>query len=504
MKLLTPLGFFLESLSIPTVSLSRELHVDASLVSKWKSGKRPLKSNSIYYDTIIDFIMEESEKSDHQILANALSEIFPMEEIDETVDLEPFVRMVLSKKDLVNINMPKVTPNSMGHTVNMSSYEQNKGRRQAISKLLSFAESMPSPGRIIFIDSDEYEWLLEDADFAKQFSNRMMNLMNKGFKARFVIHFYSFKNRLVKFFETFNILVFHPNIEWFYREYYDENAFHFSQFIIDKSISLLGVSTSQNSSTTMVFTDATSIIKQWSMAESVINSCNELFVRFNTEKCKEVVDYVSVIRKRGTVYSYLPSPAFVSTGSALIREILVDNAVDDEKIEKCIELNNSMRNMIRSQYHGLYDIPERIVYIFQYEEMVKRAKNSPFVSCSLSLMSEKPIQVSKLQYAKGLRELALSLEKHDNLEVVLVSENDRVPLPNVPEMNCWCKQNTWIVQMSGEGFRLSDEVSIVNATSIALEKSIRMVPHNRRNKEFVVPLLLELSDELENEFNDIG
>ena len=181
----------------------------------------------------------------------------------------------------------------------------------------------------------------------------------------------------------------------------------------------------------------------------------------------------------------------------------MDNDVDKKNIEKCIELNNSMRNMIRSQYHGLYDIPERIVYIFQLDEMIKRARLSPFISCSLSLMSEKPVQVSKLQYAKGLRELASSLEKHDNLEVVLVNESDKVPLPTVPEMNCWCKQNTWLVQMSRQGFRLSDEVSIVNATSIALEKSIRMVPPNRRNKEFVIPLLLNLSDELENEFNAI-
>ena len=100
--------------------------------------------------------------------------------------------------------------------------------------------------------------------------------------------------------------------------------------------------------------------------------------------------------------------------------------------------------------------------------------------------------------------MAASLEKHDNLEIVLVSENDNVPLPEVPEMNCWCKQNTWLVQMSNEGFRLSDEVSIVNATSIAFEKAIRMVPPNRRNKEYVIPLLLNLSDELEDEFNTVS
>lgn len=39
MKKISPLGFLMESLNIVSASLARELHVDASLVSKWKSGR---------------------------------------------------------------------------------------------------------------------------------------------------------------------------------------------------------------------------------------------------------------------------------------------------------------------------------------------------------------------------------------------------------------------------------------------------------------------------------
>ena len=503
MKVLSPLGFLLESLSIPTVSLSRELHVDASLVSKWKSGKRQLKSNSIYFDPIVNFIINESEKSNHQILSRLLSEIFPMDKIDKNDDLEAFIRIVLSKNELFDNNIPDISSDSMKHCVKVNSYEQNEGRRQAISKLLSIAESMPSPGNIIFIDSDEYECLLEDDDFAVKFCERMKFLLQKGFKARFVIHFYSYKKRLVKFFDKFSILVFHPNIEWYYHEYYDENTLHFSQFIIDKYISLLGVSTSLNNSTTMVFTDSSSVIKHWSIAESIINSSNELFIKFETDKCTEIIDYVNVIRKRGTIYSYLPSPAFISTNKDLVYKILTDNDISKKNIDRCIEINNSMKNMIKSQYHGLYNIPERVVYLFHLEELLKRAHSSKFISCSLSLISKRPILVSKLQYSEALKELAFSLQQYDNLEIVLISENDDVPLPTVPEVNCWCKQNTWLIQMSKEGLRISDEVSIVNATSIALEKSIRMVPPSRRNKESVIFQLMNLSNELKNEFYGI-
>lgn len=84
----------------------------------------------------------------------------------------------------------------------------------------------------------------------------------------------------------------------------------------------------------------------------------------------------------------------------------------------------------------------------------------------------------------------------DNLQVVLVSEKDSISLPAI---NCWCKENTWMAQMDKEGFRLSDEISIVNAASTALEQCIRKVPPERKEKETVRQYLLDLANELEAE-----
>ncbi|MEG0250751.1 MAG: hypothetical protein RR561_07795 [Peptostreptococcus sp.] len=493
---LSPLGFLMESLNIQSVLLSRELHVDASLISKWKSGVRKISSSSIYFDQIVEFILEESKKSNHQILSKLLSEIYPLEDIkdDRVKDL---LIMLLASKEVVYTDQLDIQIDNQQSLVNIASYEQNNGRRKAIMTLLDYAKTMKSAGKIIFIDSEEYDWLLEDIKFAEKFKEEFLALLDRGFEAEFVIHFSSYRKRFIKFFESFNELLFHQNVKWYYYECYDEDVFKFSQFILDKSISLLGISASHESSTTMVFTDTSSIIKHWTMAKTVIANCHELFVNFETEKCDEVLEYVAAIRKRGAIYSYLPVPAFVSTSSNLLEEILRDNNIEERKIDQCLSINKKMRDMIKFQYHGLENVAERVVQIFQLEEMKRRIDNAEFISCSLTLLGDQLVKVSKKQYAQGLKELAHNLEINNNMSVVLLSSVDNVSLPAISEMNCWCKQNTWMIQMDGKGFRISDEVSIVNAASIAFERCIRKVPPERKEKSSVISYLFELSKTLE-------
>lgn len=496
---LSTLGFLLERLNVQTVALSRELHVDASLVSKWKSGDRSLNSKSIYFDDIIHFLMKESKKSSHQVLKKALSEVFPMEIIDSSDSPEPFLIQLLSNPRMVLPDIQKPFLTDAPHTAQVSIFEQNAGRRHAIDKLLSFAEDMPVPGQILFIDSEEYGWLLEDRAFSKRFVLRMIQLLDRGFTARFVIHFSSYRERFLRFFEICNLLLFHRNVEWFYYEYYDENVFNFSFFILNKAISLLGLSADQSVSTTMIFTDTGSIIQHEVLADSVICKCQKLFMNFDPGQCADVVRYISVIRKRGALYAYLPAPAFVSTKTELLYEILKDNQIDSALIKHALSVNQLMRNLVHSQFRGLENRPERLILIFQLEEMTRRAKQRPFISCSLTLLGGKRVQVSQKQYARCIRDLAVSLEKYNNLEIAFMSETDNIPLPNITEMNCWCKQNTWMVQMDQQGFRLTDEVSIVNSASITLERCLRKIPPERKEKEYVAAFLLDFANNVEED-----
>ena len=102
--------------------------------------------------------------------------------------------------------------------------------------------------------------------------------------------------------------------------------------------------------------------------------------------------------------------------------------------------------------------------------------------------------MTKRQIAQEIRHVAQELMQYPRMHIVLASEKDNIRLPSI---NCWCKQNQWMVQMNREGFRLSDEISIVNAAASALENCVRRVPPARKEKQAVYRFLLDLAEELD-------
>ena len=101
------------------------------------------------------------------------------------------------------------------------------------------------------------------------------------------------------------------------------------------------------------------------------------------------------------------------------------------------------------------------------------------------------------QYAEELRNLANMVCNHKHLRIVLASKKDGTFLPNI---NCWCKQNIWMVQMNKKGLRLSDEYNVVSAASSKWEHCIRQIPSERKEPAAVRQVLLEIADKIEENF----
>lgn len=487
----------MDQLNIHTVSMSQSLHVDASLVSKWKSGNRILSPKSVYFEDIISYLLQESTKTLHQNLKNALLDIYPQEKITDDVKLELLLRQLLSSQ------MPqhKLPENKLvsetSSSVSTLIYNENSGRREAVEKMLDFAGTLSNPGEFLFVDSEEFAWLLEDSAFAKKFVRKIENLIHLGFCATFVINHSSYKERLQQLFDECSALIFHRNIDWYYNEYYDRAMLNYSIYILNKAISLLGFSAEMDHST-MIFTDTSLILKHELFARNVIKNCHPLFNYFDISEIRKVIFNVSQFRRNGTLYSFLPSPLFISAAPELLRDILTTNKISASMSKTCLEINQEMFRLISSYLIPSTQTHDSYVYIFQIEELLMRARKGEFISQSLSLSCGRKIVINAHQYATELRNLADALLKYDNLQIILTSQKDHIFLPNI---NCWCKKNIWMVQMNKKGLRLSDEYSIVNAASTKWERCIRQVPSERKNRESVRQILLELAEQIERKNN---
>lgn len=181
---------------------------------------------------------------------------------------------------------------------------------------------MTEPGEFIFIDTDGFNWLLEDEIFAEQFTNRMEKLLLKGFHAKIVLHYSDNKEKFNRLFYACGTLIFNSNLDWYFYENYDEATMYFSFFIINHAVSILSLSTNDANSTTMVFTDNSLVIKHKLLAEHIVSCSNSIFIYYELFDMIDIAKDITMFRNKGAMYSFLPVPAFISVNEKILKEIL--------------------------------------------------------------------------------------------------------------------------------------------------------------------------------------
>lgn len=483
---LSTLGYLMDRMGLSAAALARRLHVDASLVSKWRSGSRHLNPRSMYFDDICSMLLEQNEI----VLSEALYSLMPLENPAAQGDTAARLRSVLADR---HFTVPKalIVRTEALCTAEIAIYTSGEGRRQAISDLLDVAETMETPGELLYVDSEQSGWLMEDTAYAKKWVERMKRLLDRGFLFRIALHFSVSVEKFVAFFQICNPLIFHRNAQWYYHQYYDENIYWFSFFILEHAMSVSGMSMSPGQTSTTVYTDAYSVLQHRSVFHMVLSSCRPVFTSLSpltgTETARQLLAGSPACSK---LFAYLPVPAFIMADEPLFHEILRDNGITGTAASICRELNRSMRTM--KEQH-LQD--GQFIQILQMDEM-KRRLQAGFISTSLSLLGSRRVVISPAQYARGLKELIRDLEQYPSYRLLLAAPEDEIRLP---AMNCWCKDSCWMVQMDSQGFRLCREPTFCGAASIVLEQGWRRVPPGRKDSRAVAASLDALIQELGND-----
>lgn len=492
------LGYFIDFLNIQTTTMAKALHVDPSLISKWKSGARQLTEQSAYFDDVIQYLIKSSSYDDYKTLKNALTDLFPHENFLEYSQIERYLRYALSDNKISDDN-PDKSQILFGNvkTVPAIIFDNMEGRHDAVNKLFDYAESIAEPGELTFIDTDSFHWIWADNGFSRLFTHRLLKLLNKGYHATFAIRNSSSEKNVRKFFDSCSPIIFHKNVRWYYVQYYDAPIIGFSLMLINHSISVIGMFTQETNLTTMIFKDSSVILQHEAFAKNFIMNCIPLFVDFKPFEMPRIIADTPRFRRKHSFYAFLPVPAFIAVDTGLLKEILYENKMEEssDTYKSVLELNLFFKELSGIHNSGTFSDNQETVLIFQIEKMLERAEKRTFESNSLTLSCKKKIMIQPRQYAAELRSLADTLCSNPNVHIVLASKKDTVPLPYI---NCWCMQNSYMLQMYDRGFCLCDESIVVSVAFNALERCIHKVPPERKERQSVADFLTELADELDN------
>lgn len=382
------------------------------------------------------------------------------------------------------------------HVASSLTFSGNDGKRLALEKLLDYADQMSAPGRLTLMDAGNFIWLTEDPAFAENFVNRISGLSARGFLCRFMIHYDSSQEEFIRFFTVVNSLIFHSNIDWYYLPYFNSPLFNISISVLNQAVSLVSISSQNQYTSSTLAASNTLVIMHERLLQHVFDQCTPVFHNFELIQFSEIAKNIQLFHRRsGIFYCILSSPAFIAVNKNLLTEILKDNKVDPSTIEHCLEINQIFRSISDDNFlPGSEKKP--FIFIFRYHRLVARATKTPFISRSLSLICSRKIVISPAFYAKQLRLLANALIKYENLRIILATDEDQ---PAIPSVDCWNKQNAWILQMDENGFRYCEDPGIINAASKFMAYCIKDIPSRRKEPESVRHYLLDLARELESQ-----
>lgn len=487
------LGHIMNGMNIQTTAMAQALHVDTSLISKWRTGTRQLTKHSVYFDDVINYILANDDNNLDTSLISVLKDLFPHEKFDDTQSIEHHLRYALSNESLKEIAPTHQQIFGNVKTVPVIVFNENDGRREALSKIFDYADSIVEPAEITFLDFEEFKWIWKSPTFTQEFVKRLNRLLKKDFHATFIIHYSSSKENFRNFFNVCSSILFNRNVDWYYCQYYDECIINSSFVIINHAISMMSLSAGDTSSNAMIFTDKNIVIQHEKIVKDTLKSCYPLFKDYEPFEVSKIIEDIPRFKDREFFLAFLPVPAFIGVNESLLREILMTNRIDDNTITNIMNLNYYFRKIANIYYSQ--NLNSNSILIFQLEKMLERTYKSNFISNSLSICCNREIIVQKQYYAMELRNLANELQTNSNLRIVLASEKDYISLPSI---NCWCMKNSYMLQMTKKGFRVCNENIAVNVASDSLEQCICRIPPERKEKSSVINFLLRLANDLED------
>lgn len=485
---LSAFGYIMNYLNIKTSMMAKYIHADSSLISKWKSGQRQIDERSVYFDDVISFIMEYDEKNNYTTLKKVLNELYPDQNSSDD-EIESMLRNALCADTEPD---PGIFFGNV-KTIPIAVFNGIEGQQKAVLQLFDVLDNTETVGNLTFVDTLAFKWIWNDQEFSRCFTERLLNLLNKGYRAVFVMRYSSSKENFRKFFDSCSSIIFNKNASWYYVQYYDEPIVGLSLTLYNHTLSMTGMFAKSLKMTTLVFKDRETVLNHYDIAGEFIDKSIPLFNRHEPFSLPETILDIQSLRIKNDFYAFLPIPAIIATNAENIIDVLKENNVDEssEVYAKVLELNEFFRN--HSGINNDRSILKKKYFIFQIEKLIECAGKSYIGSNSLSLACGMEVKIKKEYFANELKMLSKILLENPDFNIALVSEKDNLLLSN---MNCWCLEGSFLMQMRDDGFYICEESTIISTSFNAMERCIHRIPPERKDKEYVSKYLNELADEI--------
>ncbi len=427
------LNLLMKTFNVSGNDLSDLLHVDSSLVSKWRSGKRVLKRQSLYIDKIANYIMDLDKHNSYSNVCKMLSSEFDNVYTYSENELKLFIVSWLTNEEAKSNNDSLFDLFKSMNKVRSSviyCLEGNGGRREAVDLLMDYAITN-SPGlEIISITTEQGMWFSEDAKFLDKWSHKSMDFLKRGNTMR-IIHPL---NRELEDVATSMLmwlpLHFTGKSKGYYVKYYEHayknNTLSFSIFLLKEHLAIFGISSKKNMKDykTWFTNDSTIIEEIGRIVQENFKMSHSLFKRYNLNESKD--DFLNDIimaldNKRSNIY-YNTFFELLPYSKELMIRIFNYNNISKEQMNEALSVFNTLAglNMTGESY-----------YLINLQILEERSlKKKQFLNI-LSLVFKKPIFISNELFCEMMKESIVLIRQNQSVSVGLADDDAKNDLKDL-------------------------------------------------------------------------
>jgi transcriptional regulator with XRE-family HTH domain len=386
----------MKALEVSGKELAECLNIDTTTISKWRNNQRKIPYKNGQARQLSEFLISREQERSVSVIFNILKTL--KEDINPNSteqQIEILSRWLTEEK----LEPPKDTHDTLqayspknGYNTNVSIFLGEKGIDEGLEAFFERVLKM-APGKIIYIiDYSGINWINGD-----EFSDRQVRIETcmKFFRA---ISDYGHKLVIVDcdtdiyrpyrtIFRWMELYLLDGSEVWSYRAM--DDSYHYTNFVVENELVLQYVSGSIPTAIPhgMLYTNKETVDFFADNVADTMNKSSRLIVSVPASDVSAIVDIIRRnIKPARRIYMLAPSLTLQIADSALLRKILSDNGVNEEKQEECISASTRLQKVIGSNAYTV---------VYNLDLLEKFVLNSYFEDNDLSKICNTKIVISK-------------------------------------------------------------------------------------------------------------
>jgi hypothetical protein len=488
------LSIMMDNFAISGKDLSSLLHIDSSLVSKWRSGKRNLKPNSVYTTQIIKHVMTLDSNNQYAKIRMMLSQeylsIFKCSEHEIALFLKDWLTSSKDIQESTRDYFEEIRNLRSASLLTTYTMAGTNGRRQAVQFFLKYAQHL-SPGAEIWNYSTENsKWFFENSEFINEWCMRNMSLLSEENRIRIIHPLSSSYESLASSMLTWMPMHMTGRTTAYFIPKYKDEELVYTYYLIKDHLALYSWSTRQTSREMSTYiTHEPQFVKDIEVIlQSHFGESTRVFEHFGYETKDEYINnLVAIMEKDANEYHWSLTFPVCGISENLLGEILTQNGLAGEEYEQCLEKLNLISELGNKSRH---------CFIVDLERLRDWLKRDCSVLNEMSFTCGRTISIQHSMLIRLVKEALKAIGENEKMKMCLASTD---LLRRLDDTEIIAKDNTRIHFSATQGDKprvlVTRELTVVTAIYSYFEELWNTTPYICKNKEYVSKQIIKLLEE---------